>query len=85
MNFTVLFIVVSVFGLVVLLVMPRIRFTSRREKTTVERRSGRDRRRLKLRVPIERRRRNRRTQDAAKAFVDGLAGSSKPRDFRPGA
>jgi len=72
MNFGVVLIIVVAIGLVVLIVLPKVRGISRAGKTTVERRSGRDRRRLKLRLPVERRRRNRRTQDAARAFVEGL-------------
>ena len=72
MNVGVLLIIVVAIGLVVLIVLPKVRGISRAGKTTMERRSGRERRQRKLRLPVERRRRNRRTQDAAKAFVDGL-------------
>ena len=72
MNVGVLLIIVVAIGLVVLIVLPKVRGISRAGKTTMERRSGRERRERKLRLPVERRRRNRRTQDAAKAFVDGL-------------
>jgi len=72
MNVGVLLIIVVAIGLVVLIVLPKVRGISRAGKTTVERRSGLDRRQRKLRILVERRRRNRRTQDAAKAFVDGL-------------
>lgn len=73
MNIGVVIIIALAAGLVVLIVLPRVRGISRAEKTTVERRSGRDRRLRRLRVPAERRRENRRTQDAAKAFVNGLS------------
>lgn len=72
MNVGVLLIIVVAIGLVVLIVLPKVRGISRAGKTTMERRSGQDRRQLKLRLPVERRRRNRRTQDAARAFVEGL-------------
>lgn len=73
MNIGVVIIIAVALGLVVLIVLPRVRGINRAEKTTVERRSGRDRRLRKLRVPLNRRRRPRRTQDAAKAFVDNLS------------
>lgn len=73
MNLAVIIIVSVAVALVLLIVLPKVRGISRAERTTVERRSGRDRRRQKLRLPVERRRRNRRTEDAAQAFVKGLA------------
>jgi len=73
MSVAVFIIVAVAVGLVVLMVLPRVRGFGRSEKTTVERRKNGDRRQRQIRVPINRRRRNRRTQDAAKAFVDGLA------------
>jgi len=73
MNIGVIIIIALAAGLVVLIVLPRVRGIGRAEKTTVERRSGRDRRLRRLRVPVERRRENRRTQDAAKAYVNGLS------------
>jgi len=74
MNLAVIIIVGLAVGLVILIVLPRVRGFVRAEKTTVERRSGGDRRRRKLRVPINRRRRDRRTEDAAQSFVEGLSG-----------
>ena len=73
MNIGVVIIISVAVGLVVLIVLPRVRGISRAEKTTVERRSGVDRRLRALRVPVNRRRSDRRTQDAARAFVDGLS------------
>lgn len=73
MNFSVLLIIVLAVLLVAFLVLPRFKGVVRSEKTTVDRRSGGERRRRKVRVPIERRRRNRRAEDAAKAFVDNLS------------
>jgi len=73
MNIGVIIIIALAAGLVVMIVLPRVRGIGRSEKTTVERRAGRDRRLRKLRVPVERRRVDRRTQDAARSFVDGLS------------
>lgn len=73
MNIGVLIIIVVAVLLVGILVLPRIRGIARSEKTTIERRTGADRRKHNVRVPVNRRRRDRRTQDAAKAFVDNLA------------
>ncbi len=73
MNFGVLLIIVAVVLLVGILVLPRVRGIARAEKTTTERRAGEDRRQRNVRVPVDRRKRDRRTQDAAKAFVDHLA------------
>jgi len=72
MNLGVIFIVVVAVVLVLLLVLPKVRWIARSERTTVERRSGSERRRFRIKVPIERRRRARRAQDAARAFVDSL-------------
>jgi len=72
MNLGVVFILVVAVVLVILLILPRVRGIARGERTTVERRSGAERRRRRIRVPIERRRRARRAQDAARAFVDSL-------------
>jgi len=73
MNIGVVLIIAAAVGLVVLIVLPRVRGIGRAEKTTVNRRSGRDRRQRNVRVPVDRRKRNRRAEDAAKAFVDKLA------------
>jgi len=73
MNIGVLIIIAVAVGLVVLVVLPRVRGIGGSEKTTVERRSGQDRRRRQVRVRVNRRRRDRRTEDAAKAFVDRLS------------
>jgi hypothetical protein len=72
MNIGVLLIITLAVGLVVLIMLPRVRGISRSEKTTIERRKNGDRRRRHIRVPVDRRRRNRRAQDAAQAFVDRL-------------
>ena len=74
MNLGVLVIIAVAIGLVVLVVLPRVKGLARSEKTTVERRSGRDRRQRNVRVPLERRRRDRRAHDAAQSFVNGLNG-----------
>ena len=73
MNIGVLIIITLAVGLVVLIVLPRVRGISRTEKTTIERRKNEDRRKRQIRVPLNRRRKNRRAQDAARAFVDGLS------------
>jgi hypothetical protein len=73
MNLLIFIIIAVAVGLVVLLVMPRVHGIGRAEKTTVERRSGKDRRLRKRRVPVERRRGDRRAQDAARSFVEGLS------------
>ncbi|MEE4273099.1 MAG: hypothetical protein V2I67_15610 [Thermoanaerobaculales bacterium] len=73
MNIGVVLIIAAVVGLVVLIVLPRVRGIGRAEKTTVNRRTGKDRRQRNVRVPVDRRKRNRRAEDAAKAFVDKLA------------
>jgi len=73
MNIGVLLIIAVAVGLVVLIVLPRVRGISRAEKTTIERRKNGDRRKRRIRVPVNRRRKNRRAQDAARAFVDGLS------------
>lgn len=72
MNLGVLIIIVLAILLVGILVMPRVRGIARAEKTTIERRAGEDRRQRNIRVPVDRRKRDRRAQDAAKAFVDHL-------------
>jgi hypothetical protein len=76
MNVAVVVILVVVAALVLLVVLPRIRRLSTSERTTVDRRSGRDRRRDRTRVPIERRRRPRRAEDAAREFVSSLESNS---------
>ena len=73
MNIGVVLIITLAVGLLVLIVLPRVRGISRAEKTTIERRKHADRRQRQIRVPVNRRRRNRRARDAAQAFVDGLA------------
>lgn len=73
MNIGVLLIITVAVGLVALLVLPRLRGISRPERTTIERRKGGERRKRRIRVPIDRRRKYRRAQDAARAFVDGLS------------
>ena len=73
MNLWVPLIITLAIGLVILIVLPRVRGISRAEKTTIERRKSGDRRKRRFRVPVNRRRRNRRTQDAARAYVDGLS------------
>jgi len=73
MNIGVLLIITLAIGLVVLIVLPRVRGFSRAEKTSIERRKNEDRRKRQIRVPVNRRRRDRRAQDAARAFVDGLS------------
>ncbi len=73
MNIGVLIIITLAVGLVVLIVLPRVRGISRTEKTTIERRKNADRRKGQIRVPLNRRRKYRRTQDAARAFVNGLS------------
>jgi hypothetical protein len=62
----------SIAGLVAMLVLPRVKGFLSREKTTVERRSGKDRRQRNVRVPVDRRRRGRRQEDVARSFVEGL-------------
>ena len=73
MNIGVILIITVAVGLVVLIVLPRVRGISRAEKTTIERRRNGDRRQRQIRVPRNRRRKNRRAQDVARAFVDGLS------------
>lgn len=73
MNLGVLIIIVVAILLVGILVLPRVRGIVRSEKTTSERRTGADRRQRNVRVPVNRRKCDRRAQDAAKAFVDNLA------------
>jgi hypothetical protein len=72
MNIGVVVIIALAVGLVAVLVLPRFTGFVSKEKTTVERRSGKDRRQRKLRVPVNRRRRGRRQEDVAKTFVEGL-------------
>jgi hypothetical protein len=74
MNTGVVLIIALAVGLLVLIGLPRVRGIARAEKTTSERRKNPDRRKRQIRIPINRRRRNRRAQDAAKAFVEGLSG-----------
>lgn len=73
MNVGVVTIIVIAVLLVGILVLPRMRGIARAEKTTIERRTRPDRRKRKVRVPVDRRKRNRRAEDAARAFVDRLA------------
>lgn len=73
MNIGVVLIITLAIGLVVLIVLPRVRGISRAEKTSIERRKNEDRRKRQIRVPVNRRRRDRRAQDAARTFVDGLS------------
>lgn len=73
MNLGVLVVVSLAIILLVAVVLPRVRGLGRAEATTVERRSGGDRRRRRLRVPIERRQRARRTEDVARAFVERVS------------
>lgn len=72
MNIGVMVIIAVAVVLVALLVLPRVRGVAGKEKTTVERRSGKDRRQRNVRVPVDRRKRPRRAEDAAKTFVEGL-------------
>jgi len=51
----------------------RVRGLSRRERTTVERRSGVERRRRQVPVAVNRRRRARRTEDVARRYVEKLS------------
>ncbi|MGD8441296.1 MAG: hypothetical protein PVG53_12215 [Holophagae bacterium] len=73
MNTGVLIIIVLTVTLVLLVVLPRVRGLARSEKTTVERRSGRERRRRTITVANDRRTRTRRAEDAAKAFVEKIS------------
>lgn len=73
MNIGVVIIITLAIGLLVLIVLPRVSGISRAEKTTIERRKIADRRQRRIRVPVERRRKYRRAQDAAQAFVDDLS------------
>jgi hypothetical protein len=72
MNLGVLAIIAVTFALVLIVVLPRLRGLGASEKTTVERRSGQERRRIKRFVPLERRKQFRRAEDQARAFVDEL-------------
>ena len=72
MNIGVVIIIALAVGLVAVLVLPRVKGFLSRERTTVERRSGQDRRQRSVRVPVNRRRRGRRQEDVAKTFVDEL-------------
>jgi len=69
----VLIIITVAIGLVVLLILPRVRGIGGSEKTTIERRSGNDRRLHRFRVPVNRRRHGRRSEDVARDFVEGLS------------
>ena len=73
MNLGVILIICAAVVLILLFVLPRVRGLSSAEKTTVERRSGKDRRQRNVRVPVDRRKRNRRAEDAAEAFVNRLS------------
>jgi hypothetical protein len=72
MNIGVVVIITVAVLLVGFLVLPRFKGFASAEKTSVERRSGQDRRQRKIRVPRNRRRRGRRQEDVAKTFVEGL-------------
>ena len=72
MNLAVLVILLVVLALIALVVLPRVRRITTSERTTVERRSGDERRHRRLRVPVERRKRARRAEDVAKQYVSGL-------------
>jgi hypothetical protein len=73
MNLTVFIIIAVTVALVLLVVLPRFRGFVSSERTTVERRSGRDRRQRNVTVAVDRRKKHRRAEDAAKVFVDGLS------------
>lgn len=72
MNIGVVVIIALAVGLVAVLVLPRVKGFLTKERTTVERRSGKDRRQRNVRVPVNRRRRGRRQEDVARSFVEGL-------------
>jgi len=72
MNIGVVVIITVALLLVGFLVLPRMGGFASNEKTTIERRVGADRRKRKIRVPRDRRRRGRRQEDVAKTFVEGL-------------
>ncbi len=72
MNIGVVVIITIALLLVGFLVLPRMRGFASNEKTTIERRTVADRRKRKIRVPRERRRKGRRQEDVAKTFVEGL-------------
>ena len=76
MNLAVFVILVVALALLVLVVLPRVRHVATSEKTTVENRSGHERRRRRLRVPIERRKKPRRAEDVASQFVSALESKS---------
>ncbi len=76
MNIGVLIIIVVTVALVLLVVLPRFRGFASSEKTTVERRSGRDRRHRNITVANDRRKRPRRAEDAARAFVQKMSDPS---------
>ncbi len=76
MNVAVIVILVVAVALIVLVVVPRVRRVSTSEKTTVDRRSGIERRRRPLEVPLNRRKRARRADDIAEQFVSGLESKS---------
>ena len=73
MNLTVVIIIAVTVALVLLVVLPRIRGFVSSESTTVERRSGRDRRQRNVTVAVDRRKKHRRAEDAAKVFVEKLS------------
>ena len=70
------FVVVAIIAILILLVMMRLsakaRGTGSSVRTTQNRRTGRDRREAKIRVPFERRRRPRRLDDVAADYVSRL-------------
>ena len=72
MNVAVVVILIVAVALIVLVVVPRVRRVSTSEKTTVDRRSGVDRRRRRFKVPVNRRKRARRAEDVAEQFVSAL-------------
>jgi len=73
MNLGVLIIIAATMCIVLLIVLPRVRGFGRNERTTVERRSGPERRRRKVTVARNRRKRARRAEDAARAFVEKIS------------
>ena len=75
MSLTVLSMVVVVVVLVLVAIAPRVKGMSSALRTMSERRRGNDRRQRRIRVPFERRKKHRRTDDAAEDFVSRLEGN----------
>jgi hypothetical protein len=73
MNIGVIIIIAVTVALVLLVVLPRFRGFAKADRTTVERRSGEDRRKRNRPVLVERRKKPRRAEDAAKAFVEQIS------------